>query len=443
MQLLINLKKVNDKYKRNKTVYAIGILGSVATLAMIIFGILNLSGFYDKQINTTERLMLPDPLEQSRKTKRQLQDDLREDRIVSNREIGSTLDANYGDTLVDTDSKIIVTSPGSTESNLYSELGPTTNNNQENAKKIADNILGVTNTRDEKLKTLSAEQQKEATIEKLKEELAKTTLEKNLAQNKLKIHESINGTGNNYGNNTRTGNTTGSNHSAMQGQSSANVAGVEAYGPYSQVGQAVNAAMHNGTIKTLSNGHIITEDGKISEAYTRQAGQGYITSTAKPQSVATRRNTIPAIVDRDHTLYSGSLLQIRLLKDVNLSGIVVPLNYYVYGIVKFAKERIYVDFKTIELNNSIVDFKAVVYDYDGLLGLDAPGTVATDIAKNASAQAIEGTNASVSGDAESILGNATAAVTKSAVNAVKSLSSIKILEQKVNIKAGHKLFLVF
>lgn len=209
-----------------------------------------------------------------------------------------------------------------------------------------------------------------------------------------------------------------------------------------QMGKAIepgNAAMHNGTINTLSNGHIITENGKVSEAYTRQAGQGYITGTSKPQSIATKRTTIPAIVDRDHTLYSGSLLQIRLLKDVNLSGITVPLNYYVYGIVKFAKERIYIDFKTIELNNSIVDFKAVVYDYDGLLGLDAPGTMATDIAKNAGVQAIDGTNATVSGDTESLLGNATAAVTKSAVNAVKSLSS----EQKVNIKAGHKLFLVF
>ncbi|MGC4233233.1 MAG: conjugative transposon protein TraM [Niabella sp.] len=100
---------------------------------------------------------------------------------------------------------------------------------------------------------------------------------------------------------------------------------------------------------------------------------------------------ISAVVPEAQTLVSGATVKLRLSEDVYIAGVKVPKNHFVYGQASLNGDRLQVAISSIEFNKRILPVALTVYDKkDGLAGINIPGAITRDIAKNSAAQSVQG-----------------------------------------------------
>ncbi|CDT07210.1 putative Bacteroides conjugative transposon TraM protein [Sphingobacterium sp. PM2-P1-29] len=146
-------------------------------------------------------------------------------------------------------------------------------------------------------------------------------------------------------------------------------------------------------------------------------------------------NVIEAVVHEDQTVTTGSVIKFRLSRDVQINGVFIPKDEFVTGIASLQGERLEVDIESIRFGNSIFPVKLSAYDMDGLAGIYIPGTIARDVVKQNSDQALQ--SMSLMGFDQSLGAQAASA----GIEMGKNLFSRKIRLIKVNLKAGYKVFL--
>lgn len=147
-------------------------------------------------------------------------------------------------------------------------------------------------------------------------------------------------------------------------------------------------------------------------------------------------NTISAVVHGEQIVTNGSTLKMRLLEELNLSDEVsIPRGTYIYGIVNINEERINVNIQSVMLGKNIYPIKRNVYDQDGLIGINVPENLKAEIAKKATAQAIQETDANIGS------GNVLQKGANAVGNAAKNLLSKDAQEIKVTIKSNYRLYL--
>jgi len=150
-----------------------------------------------------------------------------------------------------------------------------------------------------------------------------------------------------------------------------------------------------------------------------------------------RGNTVPCVVHGEQVVSNGSTLKMRLLEDiVSKEGVTIPKNTYVYGIVKITEERINIELQTVRVGKNIYSIEKTVFDRDGIKGINVPANIKAEIAKQASASAID--NADVNNNSGTNIISKTA---NAAANITKSVLSKDQREIKVTIKSNYKLFL--
>lgn len=114
----------------------------------------------------------------------------------------------------------------------------------------------------------------------------------------------------------------------------------------------------------------------------------------------------------------------------------------VYGeVTSIDGERVIVKITSININNSILPFKKNVYSRDAIEGIYVPGNPKSDVAKDASASAISGTNANITGGFD-IGSQLVAGAANSVVSATKSATSRNIRKIKVTIKTNYQILLM-
>ncbi len=101
--------------------------------------------------------------------------------------------------------------------------------------------------------------------------------------------------------------------------------------------------------------------------------------------------TFQASVYGEQKIYNGSLLKIRLLTPITLpSGITIPRNTFISGVVAFSKERVRITVKSIPYNNVIHPVNYKVYDAnDGLEGIYVNAGGLNDINDKASSEVVD------------------------------------------------------
>jgi conjugative transposon TraM protein len=150
---------------------------------------------------------------------------------------------------------------------------------------------------------------------------------------------------------------------------------------------------------------------------------------------ALEENAIRAEIYGDQNLVSGSVIKMELLQDINVSGIRIPKNHFVYGACGLNGERLTIGITSIQYDNSVYPVALTVYDIDGLEGIHVPGSIARDAAKKSSNQAIQDIQLNTLSPSIEVQA-ATAGI-----EAAKGMLSKKTRLIQVNVKAGYKIFL--
>lgn len=149
----------------------------------------------------------------------------------------------------------------------------------------------------------------------------------------------------------------------------------------------------------------------------------------------TAQNAIPAVVDQDQQLVTGSTVRLRLTTDVYIGGILVPKDSFIFGTASLNNERLMVDILTIRRENALLSVKLSVYDLDGIPGIYIPGAISRDVGKQSLSQDVNGLNL---GTLDPSLG---AQAASAGIQAAKTLIGKKSRLIKVTVKAGYRVLL--
>jgi conjugative transposon TraM protein len=150
---------------------------------------------------------------------------------------------------------------------------------------------------------------------------------------------------------------------------------------------------------------------------------------------AAETNAIKAEIYGNQNLVSGSVIKMELLQDINVNGIRIPKNHFVFGNCALNGARLTIKVSSIQYDNSIFPVSLVVYDIDGLEGIHVPGAIARDAAKKSSNQAVQDIQLN------SLDPSLEVQAASAGIEAAKGMLSKKTRLIQVTVKAGYKVFL--
>jgi conjugative transposon TraM protein len=146
-------------------------------------------------------------------------------------------------------------------------------------------------------------------------------------------------------------------------------------------------------------------------------------------------NAIEAVIHETQSLTDGSIVKMRLLEDIKISGSTIPKSTFVYGEASLQCERLVITVNSIRNGSSIFPVKLIVYDLDGMKGVYIPGAISRDVAKQSADNSIQTIEMS------SIDPSLKAQAATAGINAAKSLLTKKAKVVKVTVKAEYKVLL--
>lgn len=152
---------------------------------------------------------------------------------------------------------------------------------------------------------------------------------------------------------------------------------------------------------------------------------------------------IKAIIDENIKAVDGSRVRLRLLDDVEVSGITLRKGTYLYATMSgFGNQRVKGTVKSVLVDDEIVKINLSIYDTDGMEGLYVPGSQFRDTAKDIASGAF-----STSGDlgftqsSNSFTQMGIQAI-NNAFNKTSNAISKAIKKNRANLKYGTFVYLI-
>jgi hypothetical protein len=143
---------------------------------------------------------------------------------------------------------------------------------------------------------------------------------------------------------------------------------------------------------------------------------------------------IPAEIAAAQKARQGSVVELRLLDTVVLSGVVVPKGHLIYGLAGFSNQRLNLEIKNIRLGNRVIPVNLTVYDKrDAMAGINAPEALLTEAVGAGATDAMG--SVGISGF------DLTTQIAEAGIDAARSLLSKKIKRVCQNLKPGYPLLI--
>lgn len=146
-------------------------------------------------------------------------------------------------------------------------------------------------------------------------------------------------------------------------------------------------------------------------------------------------NSIPAVIHEDQTLVAGATVKLRLTSDVYIHGILIPKDQLVYGTAALSGDRLTITINSVRYKTGLYPVELSVYDLDGLPGVNIPGAITRDVAKQSADQSIQGLGLT------SIDPSIGMQAASAGIEVTKNLLSKRVRLIKVTVKAGYRLLL--
>ncbi|MBN9284130.1 MULTISPECIES: conjugative transposon protein TraM [unclassified Flavobacterium] len=147
------------------------------------------------------------------------------------------------------------------------------------------------------------------------------------------------------------------------------------------------------------------------------------------------QNAIQAVIHENQTLVNGSTVKLRLVQDVQINGVIIPKDHFLFGVTALNGERLGIKIDNIRFGNSLFPVELTVYDLDGMDGIYIPGAITRDVAKQSAERSMQ--NIGMTSLDPSWEMQAAGA----GIEAAKSLFSKKVKLIKVVVKAGYQVLL--
>lgn len=145
---------------------------------------------------------------------------------------------------------------------------------------------------------------------------------------------------------------------------------------------------------------------------------------------------IPAMIDGTQKIVQGTVVCLKLLDTVTISGQLFQKGQKLYGSGTLASQRYTLNVKSIHVGASFYPVDLTVLDAtDGMDGISVPEAITTDAVRNGAVNGVQGL------DMMSFDPSVTAQLTTAGINTVKNAFGRKAKQVKGKIKDGHLLLL--
>ncbi len=165
-----------------------------------------------------------------------------------------------------------------------------------------------------------------------------------------------------------------------------------------------------------------------------------------------RFETIPAEIHGNQTVQNGSIVKIRLLKDMTIKGITIPKHQFLTGACSLNNSRLLIQISSIGMDNKIIPTQILVYDLDYQAGIYIPLSPTNEAQRvalqNATQTSLMGINAAgttinngYQSAGEQIVSNLGKGLTNAATVGLMTFAAQKLGETKIHLKGGQKVLL--
>ncbi len=209
----------------------------------------------------------------------------------------------------------------------------------------------------------------------------------------------------------------------------------------------------NGGENYLINSPTLTKQDTIlqNSVYSKKVGFYGLRGAMKPIADL-RFETIPAEIHDNQTVQNGSIVKIRLLKDMVFKGINIPKDQFLYGICSLNNSRLLISINSIGVDNKIIPTQIFVYDLDYQAGIYIPLSPTNEAQRaalqNATQTSLMGINAAgttinngYQSAGEQIVSNLGKGLTNAATVGLMTFAAQKLGETKIHLKAGQRVLL--
>jgi conjugative transposon TraM protein len=200
-------------------------------------------------------------------------------------------------------------------------------------------------------------------------------------------------------------------------------------------GPVLSATVHTTepiSLLTPDKGPLVSGIALAQEPFT---GNSFYSLAEDEAEIIHQQNAIPAVVHETQTLVDGAVVKLRLQRDIYLNGVQVPAGTLVYGTASLQGERLQIKINDIRYQQSLFPVELTVWDVDGLNGIQMPGTLTREVARQSTNQALQGMGLTTF---DPSLG---AQAAGAGLEAAKSLLNKKAKLVKVTVKAGYQVLL--
>jgi conjugative transposon TraM protein len=119
------------------------------------------------------------------------------------------------------------------------------------------------------------------------------------------------------------------------------------------------------------------ESGVVSSMHGRRRQGGFFGST----EISDQKNTIRASVYGEHIIENGQFVRFRLQEPMQVGRAVLQTGSILIGKATIGEDRLFVHISSVEQNEVIYTVNIAVYDLDGMTGLNLPGSMEMEAAR--------------------------------------------------------------
>jgi hypothetical protein len=158
------------------------------------------------------------------------------------------------------------------------------------------------------------------------------------------------------------------------------------------------------------------------------------TMVKEPQNK--RFEAIPAVIDGKQKITQGTVVRLKLLDTVTLSGQLIPKGQLLYGTGNLYNQRMTINIKSIHLGNAILPADLTIFDEtDGLEGICVPEAITNEAVKDGVVNGVQGL------ELMSLDQSVSTQLTGAGINAAKGLFAKKVRRIKAKLADGQPLLL--
>lgn len=189
--------------------------------------------------------------------------------------------------------------------------------------------------------------------------------------------------------------------------------------------------------ETPKEAEVIEEEQKVdiasNDEFTRNSKSGAGGFYGLESQTDNFEGDVKAVVHGDQkNLKSGAIIKLRLIEALEIDGVKVPKNTFVYGKLTFGNGRGIIKIQNINYRNKILLFKGTVYDSDGFEGIYVPDNIVSDTKSKAASAAVGGVD--IKAGSKSKMINSTIS---SIGDVIKNAVQGSIKESKISISSNY------